>query len=319
VVPETRLLRYFVAVAEELNFTRAAGRLHVAQQALSAQIRLLERELGAELLRRTTHRVELTPAGAIFLEDARQVLALAERAAERAARAGRGELGALGIAYTETVSYAALPALLDAFRAAYPDVEVAARELTPPDLMAAVAEGRLDLAVAREPVPHPGLATETLLREPLVAALSIRHPLAGAPAIPLSALAGETLVIWPRDLIPGYYDTLIRAFADVGLTPTVYTAVIGAALWHEIAAGRGVTLAVASFAAHAPPGVALVPLIEPAPSLSVSLVWREGALSPQGQRFLAIARRVAEEAGWSSRDAGGEPAHEAADGTPASL
>lgn len=299
VIPETRLLRYFVAVAEELNFTRAAERLHVAQQALSAQIRLLERDLGVELLRRTTRKVELTPAGNAFLEDARQVLVQAERAVARARRYGRGEVGTLAIGYTETASYAALPVLLTALRSTYPDLEIITRALSTHEVTAAVADGRYDVALARAPLVPPDLACETLLREPLVAALSAHHHLAGEAAIPLAALAGETPIIWPRELAPGYHDALADAFRTAGLTPALDTSVTGAALWNEVASGRRVTLAVASLAEQLPHGVRLVPLSEPVPHLDLSLVWREDAITEQGRRFLDLARQFAIAEGWT--------------------
>jgi DNA-binding transcriptional LysR family regulator len=292
------LLRYFVAVAEELNFTRAAARLHVAQQALSAQIKVLERELGVELLRRTTRKVELTPAGEVFLQDAREALARIERAAERARRAARGELGSLRVGHTLTAAYEALPKIIDELRNRTPDLRVYAREFYGAELLPALAEGRVDLGLAREPEPPEGLASQEIRREPWMAALSERHPLANEPEITLEALEGETVAVWPRELNPGYYDALVGAFERVGMEPETDTSPGGTSIWGEVATGRRVTLAVASLARQRPHGMALVPLRPPAPTLGLSVVWRANHLTPAARRFLEAAEAVSDAEGW---------------------
>ena len=286
-IPETRLLRYFVAVAEELNFTRAAARLHVAQQALSAQIRVLERELGVELLRRTTRKVELTSAGAVFLEDAKKTLAQAERAAERARRAARGEVGGLRVGYAVSAGYEAFPKIVEGLRARAPGLAVSARELYTSDLLPAVAHGAFDLGLAREPKLPEGLEGREIRREPWVAAVGEGHPLAAEPEVPLAALAEHTLVTWPRELSPGYMDAQLGIFERAGLAPEVDTAPVGSALWNEIAAGRRVGTAVASLAYQRPRGAALVPLERPVPTLGLSVVWRSGDLPPAARRSCA--------------------------------
>ena len=297
-IPETRLLRYFVAVAEELNFTRAAARLHVAQQALSAQVRVLERELGVELFKRTTRRVELTPAGEVFLGDARRTLAQAERAAERARRAAEGQIGDLRIGYTVTAGYEALPKIVEGLRARAPELGVSARELYASDLLPAVAEGQFDLGLAREPELPEGLEGREIRREPWVAAVGEGHPLAAESEVPLAALAEHTLVTWPRELAPGYVDAQLGAFERAGLAPEVDTAPVGSALWNEIAAGRRVSTAVASLAYQPPRGVALVTLRPPVPALGLSAVWRAGDLPPAARAFLEAAERVSDTEGW---------------------
>ena len=300
-IPETRLLRYFVAVAEASSFTRAAERLGVAQQALSAQIRGLERELGVELFRRTTRRVELTPAGEVFLEDARKVLENTERAVERARRAAVGELGDLRICYTLTAAYEALPKIFDELGTRYPELEVFTRELYASEIRPAVAGGGFDLGLEREPESFGELEAQEIRREPWVAALSEHHPLAAEPEIPLEALENETIVVWPREMAPGYYDAMLGAFRQAGHRPEVDTKPAGAALHHhEIAQGRRVTLAVASLAHQRPRGVALVPISPPTPTIGLSAMWRTGDDSPALGRFLETANAVSEAEGWLS-------------------
>lgn len=298
-IPETRLLRYFVAVAEELSFTRAAERLGVTQQVLSAQIRGLERDLGIELFRRTTRRVEPTPAGEVLLEDARGVLERIERAVERARCAAAGELGDLRVCHTLTAAYEALPKILDGLGAWSPGLEVATRELYAAEVPPAVVGGGFDIGLEREPGPFRGLEAREIRREPWVAALSEGHPLAGEAEIPLGALEGETVVLWPRKMAPGYHDAMLRAFAGAGLGPEIDTHPGGAALHHhEIARGRRVTLAVASLAYQRPRGVALVPVASPVPTVGLSVVWKTGDDSPAVGRFLETADALSETEDW---------------------
>lgn len=298
-IPETRLLRYFVAVAEELSFTRAAERLDVTQQVLSAQIRLLEDNLGVELFRRTTRRVELTPAGVVFLEDTRGVLSQIERAAERARLAARGEFGDLRICYTLTVAYEALPKILDELGIRAPDLRIATRELYASDIQPVVAEGVFDLGLEREPELFPGLEAQEIRRESWVVALAEHHPLAAEPEIPLGALAGETVVVWPREMAPVYYDAMLRAFERAEIRPEVDTRPAGAALHHhEIALGRRVTLAVSSLANQRPNGVALVPIAPPPPTVGLSVVWKSGESSPAVEHFLETANILSEAEAW---------------------
>lgn len=292
------MLRYFVAVAEELNFTRAAARLHIAQQALSAQVRQLERGLGVELLRRTTRKVELTPAGEVFLQDAREALTQIERAAESARRAARGELGNLRIGHTLTAAYEALPKIIDELRARAPDIRVSVREFYGAELLPAVAEGRVDLGLAREPEPPLGLAAQEIRREPWMAALAERHPLAAESEIPLGAIEGEVVAVWPRELNPGYYDALVGVFEQARMKPEIDTAPGGTSIWSEVASGRRVTLAVASLMHQRPRGMVLVPLQSPAPTLGLSVVWRATDPSPTLRRFLEAAEAVSDVEGW---------------------
>src|SRR5215470_3343253 len=154
---ELRHLRYFVAVAEELHFGRAAIRLHMAQPPLSQQIRQLEQEIGVTLLNRTKRRVELTPAGRAFLEEARRTLAQAERSVRTAQRASRGETGFLAIGFVPTADLDVLPRVLRAWRRRCPDVEVELSALSPAQQVEALREGRIQVGILRPPIDDAGL------------------------------------------------------------------------------------------------------------------------------------------------------------------
>ena len=193
---ELRHLRYFIAVAEELNFSRAAERMHMAQPPLSAAIRQLERDLGVDL-RPTTREVKLTEAGHAFLAGARRTLADAERAAEDAKRAAAGELGHLRLAYSWSTRFETLPALGRAFRADHPDVEVLAQEMWNARMPAAFASAPSTLAFPSAPSSLPS-SNSLVRKERMVALLPATHRLADEEAIPLSALADEEFVVFPR-------------------------------------------------------------------------------------------------------------------------
>src|SRR5262245_31720636 len=216
---EFRHLRYFVAVAEELHFGRAAARLGIAQPPLSQQIRQLEQELEVTLFTRTKRRVELTQAGHMFLDDAREVLARAERAVRTAQRAGRGEIGQLAIGFVPSADLDILPRVLSVWRTSCPDVEVTLHELLSGAQVAAQHAGTIQIGFLRLPVDETGLLIEPIQREPLLAALPRTHRLAGSPSVRLGDLAGDTMVLFTRDVAPGYYDVFIAACRRAGFTP----------------------------------------------------------------------------------------------------
>ena len=175
---ELRHLRYFVAVAEERHFGRAAERLHIAQPPLSQQIRRLEAELGVTLLHRTTRSVEVAPAGEVLLVRAREILSAVDGATEDTRRAARGEFGRLAVGFTGSATYELLPKLADALRHALPGVLLDLRgEMLTPAQVASLLDGTLDLGLLRPPVRERALAVEVVRREPLVAVLPQAHPL----------------------------------------------------------------------------------------------------------------------------------------------
>jgi len=260
---ELRHLRYFVAVAEELHFRRAAERLHVAQPAISEQVRKLEAELGVLLLRRTPRQVELTPAGAAFLEEARRVLSAADTAARTARRARARDLGRLRVGYMPDSLPSVVGHTLSRFSAGAPGIEVALEPGAPLRLAAAVREGRLDVAVVALPVAAPGLRVTSLQREGAVCAVPSSSPLASAPSLAPAQLGQTPLVVLPRAVNPAFHDGVISAWSRAGLVadprepsePVVPHALL------DVAAGAGVAILPASAAErHSLPGVRFVPL-----------------------------------------------------------
>jgi DNA-binding transcriptional LysR family regulator len=241
--PDLRRLRYFVAVAEELHFGRAARRLNLSQPPLSVQIRTLEREIGTPLLIRTQRRVELTEAGRVLLEDARRLLGQAEAAVIHARRAAEGAIGRLSIGFVSTVDYSILPPLVRRFRHKHPGIALKLLELTGDRQQALLQSGELDLGLSILPSPAPGLTMRPVLREPLIAAVPANHPLAGRRRIALRSLSAEAFIQFPRELAPGLYDLAIAACQKAGFTPHLaQEAIQMQTILGLVAAGLGVAV-----------------------------------------------------------------------------
>ncbi len=292
---ELRHLRYFVAVAEELHFARAARRLHMAQPPLSQQIKSLEDELGVRLFDRSHRRVRLTDAGAAFLTGARRTLATAERAADAARRAARGETGRLAIGYVASVAYQLLPAILRAFRRRAPDVTLVLEEMSSAEQSRALAAGTLDVGFVRRPPPiEPGLAGIVVRREPIVLALPRGHALAALRVIRLSELRAEPFIVFPARPRPSWADVAIDLCRRAGFEPAVaQEAIEMTSALSLVAAGIGITLVPASVRAIRRPGVVFRP-IAPAPMSELVLVRRAEPASEIVTRFLdvvAVAHR----------------------------
>ncbi len=295
---ELRHLRYFCAVAEEMHVTRAAKRLHVAQPALTQQIKALEGELRTQLLRRVGRGIELTEAGAAFLREAQDILDRVRSATLVAQQTARGLSGRLAIGLTETASFAPpVTALLKAARERWPQIEFNLVQGRSNDLVPALAERRLDVAFLRSPAPEgEGLQARTFLTEGLVVAMPDTHPLAAGQAIALSALVGEPIVL-PRGRLGdvGLRGQINAAFARLGHTPRIvqetpeYMMAINLA-----AAGFGLALVPSVLAELRRGGVVYLPLRSDPPLLTdIILVTRRGAPSPPAANFLELAAELA--------------------------
>jgi DNA-binding transcriptional LysR family regulator len=296
---ELRQLRYFVAVAEELHFARAAERLHLAQQPVSFQIKQLEGELGVRLFDRTTRQVALTEAGRALLEELYLALAHLERGVEEAQRAQRGERGRLVIGYFSTVLYNLLPETVRRFRQRFPAVELVLQELVLPALEQQVASGELDVALLLwDGQEHlsPELASQPLCTEPILVALPKAHPLSTRTSVPLRELASEPWVIYGRRQKPHTYDQIIALCRRAGFSPSiVQEAATEHAVIGLVAAGLGVALVIGSLKDVHTNAVCYRRLIEPEVHIQFVMVWKRDQASPQVQALLEIANEVASE------------------------
>ncbi len=302
---EIRHLRAFVTVADELHFTRAAARLHLAQQALSAQIRQLETELGVELLHRTTRKVELSPAGEVFLGHAQALLRGLEAAISETRRAASGEEGRVRIGYTPTLRAETLPLLVEAIHTHAPGIKLTTCELWPHEGIHGVASGLFDATLARCPEVTAGLACMVVRDEPLGVVLGRGHRLARRDTVPVSALAADVIAIWPREISPGYYQLVEEVFAETFAAGRVYEFenfaregfLSDVVARMEIAAGRAFQVAFQTQYDPMPDDFVWRP-IDPTPSVGVHLVYRDGPVSPSLQSVLEIVRTVSEEQAW---------------------
>jgi DNA-binding transcriptional LysR family regulator len=290
---ELRQLRYFVALAEELHFGRAAERLGIAQPGLTQQMQRLEQRLGVELLDRSQRRVALTAAGAVLLEEGRRLLAQAERAIALTERAGRGEVGRLVLGVAESASYAILPELLRAYRRDYPDVDLSVRLMPTPAQVAGVRSGEIDAGVARMPVDTGELAARTIRVDALAVMLPEEHRLAGAPRIALAELAGEPLVVHPSAQRPSWVDFMLAVLREAGVEPgPVQEATDTTTAMAFVAAGLGITLVPGSSGLFARPGVVWRPLAEPAPRSSLVLIHQRERPPATVAALLGVVERL---------------------------
>jgi DNA-binding transcriptional LysR family regulator len=297
---ELRHLRYFVAVAEELNFRRAAERLHVSQPPLSRQIRDLETEVGHALFDRDRGGVRLTEVGRIFLRGARRTLDEAAQTVHAVREAARGRLGELSVGTTGSLSFSILPAGLVAFRMSHPHVEVEIREMTRDPMIAALAEGRIDLALVTPTAPfRPAMKTISVYESDVVVALPPGHRLGrGMSEEPLDPmeLARETLLFIRPEFAQGYLDWVQGVCRGCGFVPHLGRgAESREGMIGLIAAGYGCALAPAMIARSAPiPGVVVRPLIG-VPRWQLLAAWMERGASRYVRPFIEALRAVGEE------------------------
>jgi len=286
---ELRHLRYFVTVAEELHFGRAAARLHMAQPPLSRQIQLLENELGFSLFERSRRRVELTPAGSALLNGARHVFDMLDAAIHDARNASEGESGSLVVGYPSSLTYSGLTELLRAFRNRFPAVAITLRELPPAEQIDALKTGNLDVGFVRSSLDDPSLVSERVRSEALMVVLPDDHPLCARRVIPLSALAREPFVMFPRARGPAYFDQLMGLCRAAGFTPRIVQEAPQLDIISMVAAGFGISIMPSSMRNFRRPGLAFRP-ISGAPQVELLIVWRQRNLSPALHKFLDLVR-----------------------------
>ncbi|MGN7980582.1 LysR substrate-binding domain-containing protein [Burkholderia sp. 22313] len=294
--PDLRQWRYFVTVADERHFGRAAERLSMTQPPLSQAIRALEDTLGVALFMRTKRSVALTAVGAALLPDVRRLLASADALPPLARRLARGEAGSLSLAFVSTADYGLLPSLLRAFGARYPQVRLQLAEATSDVQIDELVAGRIDAGLVIPPVPPrhaAGLSYLPVVREPLVVAM----PAAAAPDAPedepvhLADLAALPLVIFPRRLAPGFYDIITGCYGAAGETPRIgQEAIQMQTIVSLVSAGMGVALVPQSLRNLRRTGVVYRPLAGDAPVVETGLVWRTGDVSPVLAGFIDVVR-----------------------------
>jgi DNA-binding transcriptional LysR family regulator len=300
--PDLRQLRHFIAVAEQLHFGRAAAALHISQPPLSRSIRDLEVRLGVTLLARTRRKVELTPEGARFLEDARRLLAQLERAVLDVGSMAAGQGGQLRLGFVSLADFGVLPALLKAYKSTRPGVALALREMLSPDQAAALAAGELDFGLLLPPVTGADLEHVVVQRERFVAALPSRHRLAreggrNAGRLAVRELAGEAFVMAPREIAPGLHDIVAALTARAGFAPRVaQEAIQMQTVVSLVSSGLGVALVPASVANLGRRGVVYREIADAHPKLDLWLAWRRGAVGTTvgvaAREFIQHARRL---------------------------
>jgi DNA-binding transcriptional LysR family regulator len=294
---ELRHLRYFVAVAEELHFTRAAERLHIGQPPLSQQIQALEEEVGARLLERTRRWVRLTEAGKLFLADARRILALSEEAAQTARRADRGEVGELLIGFTSSTPFTALfSSVINTYRKQFPHVTLVLKEMSTMRQIEAIDERTLDLGFIRPPeaeIPR-SVSLTTLRHDPLTLVLPANHSLARKVTVSMKDLMEEQFVMFQRDVGTGLYPQFLRLCREAGFEPNItLEAREASTIIGLVAAGCGISILPESYKCIRIKGVRYRPISGASAVTKVILANRAGESTPLADSFFRLAVEAA--------------------------
>lgn len=290
---DLRQLRYFIAVAEELHFGKAAERLHMTQPPLSQTILQLEETLGAPLFERSRRAVALTPAGEALLPEARRLLAQAGTLPELVRRAAAGEQGRLSLAFVSSADYSVLPPFLRNYRAAYPQVQIALQEATSDRQVDDLLHARIDAGLLIPPLPDKAavqLDYLKVLAEPLVLAA----PAGAVPDGPvwLKDVPPAPLIIFPRPIAPALHDAILGCFRAAGITPVIgQEAIQMQTIVGLVSAGMGLALVPQSVSNLMRPGVEYRALLDPTPLVETGLAWRRDNPSPVLQGFLELLRK----------------------------
>jgi DNA-binding transcriptional LysR family regulator len=292
---ELRHLRYFVAVAEELHFGRAAQRLHIVQPALSKQIASLENEIGVQLFERTRRRVTITGAGRVLYEEVRVILQRIERAVETAQMTAAGQVGSLDLGFIGPAMWSVLPRLLESHHRRLPDVRFRLSELSSAAQIASLRDGTLDAGFVRLPLHEfDDVEFTVVLREPFVVTLPEAHPAASVESVDLADLAAEPFIFVPRRVEPGFHDRCIALCQSYGFSPSIVEEGTGpTAICGMVATGLGITLSPASILNAPWPGVVFRELSRPGLELELAVATRREEHSAALRGFLDTVAEIA--------------------------
>lgn len=286
---ELRHLRYFVTLAEELHFGKAAEKLHIAQPPLSQQIRQLETELGFELFHRTKRKVELSEAGKVFLIEVQQIFRQLEQAIFLGRQVSRGEIGQLVIGFVSSAAYNILPDFLLHFRNNNPNINLELHELTTDEQLRWLESGRIDVGFVRLPVDEKTYESKIIFQESLAIALPENHFLANQEKVSLKSLINESFILFPRFLAPGLYDLIISFCQQVGFSPKVaQEAIQMQTIVSLVAAQIGVAIVPESLQNLRRTGVVYKYFVEETPQVSIAMIWRKDDVSVVLERFLEV-------------------------------
>jgi DNA-binding transcriptional LysR family regulator len=294
---ELRHLRYFVAVAEALNFTKASVRLHIAQPALSRQMQDLEDEIGVDLLKRSPRGVSLTAEGRLLLEEARDILNRADESLKRIRALARGEYGELHVGYAPTPTIEILPPVLGSFQKAVPGVQVLLHDMSGDEIIEGLRQGTIQLAITpwAETKLIPDIEFESLKSYPVCVALPPGHPFARLKSIPLEKFATEPLVTLSRKEYPGAHSILEDLFRSIGLKPRIALECdSGSSVVAAIEAGRGIALTIPVLKLVTGKRLVYRPLTGVNDAVSIGIARRKnGDVTPAGEKFCEVLRKVA--------------------------
>ena len=291
---ELRHLRYFVAVAEELHFGRAAKRLRITQQPLSRQIKDLEEELEVELFYRTKRTVRLTEVGEIFLAETRKTLQQAEHAVHLAKQAQQGKIGRLTIGFTGSALNIVLPAAVRQFKKLYPQVDLNLKRLQTIEQIKALNNRQIDLGLLHPPIDDSTLILKTIYREQLVVALPDNHSIAQDTSVPISLkqLANESFILFPRQFGSVLYDRIIHLCQQAGFSPNVVQeAIPQQTILGLVAAGIGISLIHSSVRTLERSRVVFRDLLEQTPTLETAIAWNPDTTNLVLPSFVEIVRQ----------------------------
>jgi DNA-binding transcriptional LysR family regulator len=288
---DIRKMRYFIMVAEELNFSRAAERLKMAQPPLSQEIRKLEEELGVQLFHRTKRMVELTDAGKIFLEGSHQTLFQLEKTIKETQLAAKGQIGNLIIGFVDSTEI--VIEVLSNFRKRFPEIHLILHEMTTEQQLKALYEKQIHIGFIRSKQNNEILFSEVCSEESLRLVLHQDHPFASLPEIPIHLLIGEPFILFPRHFGPNFYDLIISYFWDHGVSlNVVQEAIQMQTIVNLVATGMGISVVPSSVERYKRPGVIYKKIQETTPKINLYVGWRQDETSPIIGQFLTVVREV---------------------------